>query len=930
MKKKWGRNRYDEILAEFEEAESEFDDYELDGAEEADEMPEAQEEDTCEIAEEVEPEFDDYELDDTEADDEMTEIQEDACETAEEVEPDYDDYELDAEKSDEDMDASEAAYETDEIVIREIPAPEEKRISESEEEWITLGTTGMLPNLDLDDEDEDDEEDEDTYEDTYEVEEELYLEESDEAFVVEPEHEEMDYDTYELDGDDDSYDDYELDGEESETELDADLDEDSIEDFSDEDEEDDEGYMLDDGEVVEDASSDGMARGMQIATALIGIVIICMGVVLGVSFYQKGQKAKEAELAANYAQIGTTMEGIDVIGKDGLLALQEAKTSESVAAKDSEAKETSKYEENNTVATIQVGMNMTSVQKDLKIKFVNKSTGKLIANVPFAVKVKAPDGTEVVWSDDDMDGIVYKKNITGGNYTITFVPFTDEKYEKYFLSAAGEKANVKEEIVYQKVDVSEEIKTEKEIDVSKEEQKPQEKPIEIESENKDTVAWVESTKTYVGDQYKEISRSEIDPPKTTSSMAYALLGRSVLPAAEIDQPTVAAEISSETAKETTETIAETVSEISTETAATSETEKTTEPEATTETEKTTEPEATTETEKTTESEATTETEKTTESEATTETEKTTEAETTTETTKPSEPEPQPEPTALKTKGGAEVFVKDGDSYRTAMSTDYQTDGMKFYIKEVGYKYTGWNTIDGYLYYFDANGNAVTGEQVIKGAVYKFDSEGRLNNGSGVMGIDVSSHNGSIDWNAVANAGVDYVIIRCGYRGYGSGVLVEDSRFRSNINGAINAGLKVGVYFFSQALDEIEAVEEASMVLNLISGYKLTYPIFLDVEYANSSHTGRADGLSKSERTAVCKAFCQTIVNSGYQAGVYANKSWLEGFVDASQLSSYKIWLAQYAKQPTYSGRYNMWQYSSTGAIAGISGNVDLNMSYLEY
>ena len=266
-----------------------------------------------------------------------------------------------------------------------------------------------------------------------------------------------------------------------------------------------------------------------------------------------------------------------------------------------------------------------------------------------------------------------------------------------------------------------------------------------------------------------------------------------------------------------------------------------------------------------------------------------------------------------------------------MSTDYNTSGMKFYVKESGYKYTGWNTIDGYVYYFDANGKAVTGEQVIRGAVYHFDSRGRLASGSGVLGIDVSSHNGSVDWNAVANAGVEYVIIRCGYRGYGSGALVEDSRYRTNINGALNAGLKVGVYFFSQALDEIEAVEEASMVLNLISGYRITFPIFLDVEYSNSAKNGRADGLSVSQRTAVCNAFCQTITNAGYRAGVYANKDWLNNHLDTSKFSSStKIWLAQYAKEPTYSGRYEMWQYSSTGSISGVKGNVDLNMSYLGY
>lgn len=282
-----------------------------------------------------------------------------------------------------------------------------------------------------------------------------------------------------------------------------------------------------------------------------------------------------------------------------------------------------------------------------------------------------------------------------------------------------------------------------------------------------------------------------------------------------------------------------------------------------------------------------------------------------------------------TKSGQKVYVLDGDKYREAKVKDYKSTGT-FYILSPMTKYTGWNTIDGYTYYYDANGNPVTGDQVIRGVKYTFDSSGKLQVGTSTLGIDVSSHNGSIDWDAVKNAGVSYVIIRCGYRGYGSGAMVEDSQFRNNIKGALNAGLKVGVYWFSQALDEIEAVEEASMVLNLISGYQISYPIFLDVEYATSSHSGRADGLGVSARTAVCKAFCNTISNAGYATGIYANKSWLTSMLDVGQLGSYKIWLAQYASAPTYTGRYDMWQYSSTGSIGGISGNVDLNQSYLGY
>jgi GH25 family lysozyme M1 (1,4-beta-N-acetylmuramidase) len=128
------------------------------------------------------------------------------------------------------------------------------------------------------------------------------------------------------------------------------------------------------------------------------------------------------------------------------------------------------------------------------------------------------------------------------------------------------------------------------------------------------------------------------------------------------------------------------------------------------------------------------------------------------------------------------------------------------------------------------------------------------------------------------------------------------------------------------VNEVEAVEEASMVISLVKGYNISYPVFLDVEASN----GRGDRIDAATRTAVCRAFCQTIQNSGYKAGIYANKTWLNSYLDAPGLSSYKIWLAQYAKTPTYTGRYDLWQYRSDGKVSGISGKVDLNISYLGY
>jgi GH25 family lysozyme M1 (1,4-beta-N-acetylmuramidase) len=285
-----------------------------------------------------------------------------------------------------------------------------------------------------------------------------------------------------------------------------------------------------------------------------------------------------------------------------------------------------------------------------------------------------------------------------------------------------------------------------------------------------------------------------------------------------------------------------------------------------------------------------------------------------------------EAASLKTKDGAEVYVLKGDKYVKATAADYDKADTKFYIYTDVYKYQGWQTIDGKTYYYTSENKKVTGEQVIMGAKYVFDNDGVLKSTTGIMGIDVSKWNGNIDWAQVKASGVNYVIIRCGYRGSSQGALIEDPKYKANIEGATKAGLKVGVYFFSQAIDEVEAVQEASMVLSLVKNYKISYPIFLDVEASG----GRADNISKETRTAVCKAFCQTIQNSGYTAGIYANKTWLTKKIDTSQLGSYKIWLAQYASAPTYTGRYEMWQYKDSGSVPGISGHVDLNLSYLGY
>ena len=194
-----------------------------------------------------------------------------------------------------------------------------------------------------------------------------------------------------------------------------------------------------------------------------------------------------------------------------------------------------------------------------------------------------------------------------------------------------------------------------------------------------------------------------------------------------------------------------------------------------------------------------------------------------------------------------------------------------------------------------------------------------------LGIDVSKWQKSIDWDKVKATGVEFAIIRCGYRGSSTGCLVEDPYFEENIKAAKAAGLDVGIYFFSQATNEVEAVEEASMCISLLGDNSLDYPVFIDSESAGGR--GRADGLDAATRTACCEAFCKTIEASGYNAGIYASRNWFDNNLDMTILAPYKVWDAEYRNAPIYTGHYDIWQYTSGGHIDGITTRVDLNLGY---
>ena len=871
-----------------------------------------------------------------------------------------------------------------------------------------------------------------------------------------------------------------------------------------------------------------------------GILVLVLAVITCSVF--AGANVINREVAS-FNSLGDQILSINLIGEHGLTAVADAQLARQEAADAIEQEEeNTEYNESEYSREVVVALNMTSVEKDLKIKFVNRKTNKLIANVPFSVTVVTPDGDEEVWTDEDMDGIIYKAEITPGDYRITMNALEDEKYEDYIILTDTQKVNVKKEIAYEKIEVADEIRDESEIDAEEEDTKENE--LEIESTLQDTVSWVESTKTVISSVYTAVPKTSVADPLTTARGMSFMRTSSVsdpnaaTPAPEIT-PTPTPEVTPTPTPEVTPTPTPEVTPTPTpEVTPTPTPEASIAPvltgvtldktELSLEKDKTEQLAATvtpaeiecelvwsssdetvvkvdengkvtalkagtaTITVKATAGETTVEaTCKVTVTEAKETRTLTLSAEklllttgggakditvtignsvtggsvagtitaksdnesvatvvvgTTTNGTAKITITPKGLGTAVITVGidgatglektctvtvaarsmtmatttatilsgtnkeiqaeitgtggavtatssntavatatvttstangkttakivingvaagsatitvkyvenGLElvktctvtvksssnklvskdnkqlyVLVSEGN-YREATYADYYNTAITtFYIKTEGVvKYTGWQTLDGKVYYYDASGKYVTGEQVIQGAKYNFASDGSLVVGSGTFGIDVSKWNTVTDWNAVKNSGVNYVIIRCGYRGSSTGALVVDPKFEQYIEGATAAGLKVGVYFFSQAVNNREAVEEASMVLELIEDYRISYPVYLDVE----SSGGRADGISVATRTEVIKTFCETIQNAGYTAGVYANKNWLTNKIDASQLGRYKIWLAQYAAEPTYSGRYDMWQYSESGKVTGIKGNVDLNISYLGY
>lgn len=842
-----------------------------------------------------------------------------------------------------------------------------------------------------------------------------------------------------------------------------------------------------------------------------GVAILLAVIIVAGIFAVRSRNSRDA---ANMNDVGQTLVQMGILGEDGLAAVSDAQAAKQALEVTPEiTPEVTEIPQEEETRTVAVRVSFTSVEKDLKIKFTNRETGKLINNAKFKVILTSSSGRELVYEDDDMDGIIYHTGMTPGTYDVKV-----EAPERFEIAACESRVKVRDTIVYEKIEVEDEIKSESEINVAVEDVQMN---VGIEEEIitgslTDTVEWVESTKTTINNDagYSEIPKSSITDPSLLAgrnfgalasargSVAANMLFQSVLLSA---MPTAGTSLTDTPAPTDTPTPTETPTpaEIPTPAETPTPTETPTQTETPTPT--------TTATPTTTVSPSASPTPSNTPTPSGTPTPSVTVSPTPSGTpVYAKEIKLEPASVSLTLGGGtrtlaATLIMADGTEYKgsehltwsssdesvvtvdasgkltpvaageatiTVTSVETDADGKaiekickvkvkeavlsvtmssekaelytgakltlvatvekngkketsatenlvtwsssdlsiatvnektgevtglkagtvtitattvdedqnghklsatcvitvkndpsrdtqsklsdlngnqvyvknssgnyveatfadyfsaeKFYIRSATqYRYTGWQTIDNATYYFDKNGNYVTGKQVIQGVEYTFSNNGVLSVGGGILGIDVSKHNGTINWNAVKNAGVSFVIIRCGYRGSTQGALVEDAMFRTNIEGAQAAGLKVGVYFYSQAVNEVEAVQEASMVLSLVKNYKISYPIFIDTEQSG----GRADRISRETRTAVCRAFCETIKNGGYTPGIYSSKSWFMNNLNVSSLSAYKIWLAQYATKPTYTGRYDLWQSTDKGRISGISTNVDLNYSYLGY
>jgi len=632
---------------------------------------------------------------------------------------------------------------------------------------------------------------------------------------------------------------------------------------------------------------------------------------------------------------------------------------------------------------VEIFLKPSSVEEDLEVHIVDED-GNMVTGYPFLLTVVAKDGSyNKQWTVDD--GFLRLTKISSGEYTVTI-----EDAEGYIIEESTIECTVEKKVEYEKIDVSDKVVDESEIDVKQEDaelSKPVEAPaatpalatykdqtattkttegvykykaeIEIGDFAESNVGYINGSDKYVAklDSNGYIVEIRLAPAKTTADASPAavaatdvsmLLNQAVRDSDLLKTygrnsynivPLTLNDYDIMQVENVDSTPAPTEAPAATPTAAPTATptpEPTAEPTAapTPTPESTAEPTATPTAAPTAEPTATPEPSSSPSAAPSATPSPAPSASPTVSPSASPSSSPSVQPTATP-RPNFESLAKATDIYdndKGKLKNDFiKANGItdESIPEKISY-FNGWKDKNK-EYYFDSNGNPIKGQAIIGGITYTFDNNGkRISESNIAKGIDVSKWQGNIDWKKVKASGIDYAIIRVGYRGYGSGALVEDPYFRQNIEGATKAGLKVGVYFFSQAITTAEAVEEASMAINAVKGYKLHYPIYFDTELATTNSTGRADNLGSGQRTDIANAFCQTVRNSGYKAGVYASKSWFQYRVNYSTLSKYDIWLAHYTTATDFAHRYDMWQYTGTGSCPGVSGSVDLNWAYKVY
>ena len=272
------------------------------------------------------------------------------------------------------------------------------------------------------------------------------------------------------------------------------------------------------------------------------------------------------------------------------------------------------------------------------------------------------------------------------------------------------------------------------------------------------------------------------------------------------------------------------------------------------------------------------------------------------------PEPEEEPEPTKTP-------------EAVVENDPSTDGKHTLVQYADGK-EEWVLISPYLPKHEYDFTKL----VCQSSLMKYYEDGKQ---TSYVGVDISKYQDYVDFTKVKKAGIDFVMLRVGARGYGTGQLMLDEYFTENIKRATDAGLEVGVYFFSQAITKEEAVEEANMVIQNLGEYKITYPVAYDMELIEND-TARTDILTKAEKTEMAKTFLDTIAAAGFKTMIYGDKEWLIKEIDMSKLTANDVWLSKATDIPDYPYKFTMWQYQFEGSVDGIAGYVNMDISFINY